>query len=160
MSQLGPEEARRALALLPGGVYLMTACFQTRRAGVVVRSVQPCAEEPPLLCVSLRKGHSIEPLIRDSRCFAICAVDREDRVLIRKFGSARPPDTQGDPFDWLEVEQLATGSPVLKGSSPVLDCEVYRHFDVEADHELYVGLVLGARSDPRAPEPRPRGAAT
>lgn len=38
-----------------------------------------------------------------------------------------------------------TGSPVLLRSIVAFDCEVVRHFDLEADHELFVGQVLASR---------------
>ena len=42
-------EARRALSLFPRGLYLLTACFDNKRAGQFVESVQPCAQEPLLI---------------------------------------------------------------------------------------------------------------
>src|SRR5437016_4844197 len=54
---------------------------------------------------------------------------------------------QACAFDWLEMERLSTGARVLKGAPTVLDCEIFRHLDLEADHELYIGLVVGARLD-------------
>jgi flavin reductase (DIM6/NTAB) family NADH-FMN oxidoreductase RutF len=143
MYMANADEVGRALGSLGRGLFLMTASYQNKRSGAVVRWVQPCADEPPLLCVALRTGHSINTLIRDSRSFALCAIE-DDRVLMRKF-EARAPDVPGDPFDWLETERMATGAPVLKRSTPVFDCAVLRHFDLEADHSLYVGQVVAAR---------------
>jgi flavin reductase (DIM6/NTAB) family NADH-FMN oxidoreductase RutF len=132
------------LAQIQSGVFVLTAQFEGKRAGVVVRSVQPCADEPPLLCVAVRRGHWIEPIVRDSHAFAICKSSAADRLLLRKFAeTSRPRD--GDPFDCVPLERLATGAPVLSRSPHVLDCEVLRHFDLEADHELYIGHVLAAR---------------
>ena len=140
----GPlAEARRALALFPRGSFLLTACFEHKRAGQIVQSVLPCAEEPMLICIAARKGHPIEPLIRDSHRFAVCRIDEEDKLLIRNFGS--PSAGRGDPFDSLEIDRLATGSPIPKRCLAALDCEVLRHLDVEADHELYIGQVVAGR---------------
>lgn len=139
-------EAKRALGMFPRGLYLLTSRFEHKRAGQFVEFVQPCSHEPLMICVAARKGHSVEPLIRDSRCFAVCRVDPDDKLLHRKFDSARTPDSAGDPFDSLEVERLATGAPVLRRAMAVLDCEVSLHLDLEADHELYIGVVVGARA--------------
>src|SRR5262245_446285 len=95
-------EARRALSMFPRGQFLLTSAFDHKRAGQFVESVQPCAEEPLLVCVSARKGHSIEPLIRDSHCFAVCRIDAEDKLLQKKFGPTRTPDASSDPFDSIE----------------------------------------------------------
>lgn len=144
-----PPEVVRAMELLPRGVFLLTAAFETKRAGQIVHWVQPCATEPALVCVAARNGHAVEPLIRDSHVFAVCRVDPEDRLLIRKFSPTRTPDDSGDPFDSFETERMATGAPVLKRASVVLDCEVVRHFDLEANHELYIGIVRAARCEVR-----------
>ena len=138
-------EARRALSMFPQGVYLITAAFEHKRAGQFVGSVQVCAEEPLLVCVAARKGHSIEPLIRDSRCFAVCHIDPDDKLLQKRFTPTRTPESQSDPFDALEVDQLVTGAPVPRRVKAAIDCQVVRHLDLEADHELYIGQVVGGR---------------
>lgn len=138
------EAAMSALGYLPGAAYLMTSSFEGRRAGVVVRYVQTCALEPLLVSVSLFRGHWIEPVIRDSRCFGLHLIDAEDRLLMRKFD----PDAKreaADPFDCLPLETLVSASPAPTRSRMSLDCEVVRHFDLEADHSLYIGQVIAAR---------------
>jgi flavin reductase (DIM6/NTAB) family NADH-FMN oxidoreductase RutF len=140
-----------ALTLLPSSVCIMSASYDRARAAAVVRWAMRCATEPPLVCVAVRKGHGVEPLIRDSRCFALNLVDRSDRLAMRTFG--REHALREDPFDALEVCVLATGSPVLARAAAALDCEVVRHFDLEeADHELYVGRVVHARINHQGPD--------
>lgn len=139
------SDARRALSFFPTGAYLLTSAFEQRRAGQLVASVQPCADEPMLVCIAARKGHTIEPLIRDSHAFAICRIDPDDRLLLKAFATLRTPDSPTDPFDSLETLRLITGAPIPARSLAALDCEVFRHLDVEADHELYIGRVLAGR---------------
>lgn len=154
MSSAPSSDPLRALAHLKSGLYVMTAQFETKRSGIVVRSVQAAAEEPPLVCVAVRRGHWIEPIIRDSHCFGVSKVGTVDRLLLRKFAeTARPRD--GDPFDCLPTVRLTTGAPILAKTSLALDCEVFRHIDIEADHELYIGLVVAARSGTPADETDP-----
>ncbi|MBX3364578.1 MAG: flavin reductase [Phycisphaeraceae bacterium] len=141
-----------ALDTIPGGAFIITSAFDGVRSGVIARSVQPCADEPRLVCVAVRKGHTVEPLIRDSRCFALCRVARTDRLVMRKFemSADHDPEKPQDPFDAFAIETMTTGSPILRKSDLVLDCEVVRHFDLEADCELFIGLVLAARIGPSA----------
>lgn len=134
-----------ALALLPSGHFLMTSAYDGKRAGQVVRSVQVCSETPTLICVAARKGHSISPLIRDSHAFAVCVIAPEDASILRRFDREWAPDELGDAFDALAVETLASAAPVLRRSIVAIDCEVVRHFDLEADHELYIGMPLKSR---------------
>lgn len=125
--------------------HVMTAAYAEDRAGVVIRSIQICADEPPLVSVAVRKGHTIEPVIRDSHAFAVCRISPEDRLLIKKFSQALPPDESDDPFVSIPCRALRTGAPVLDRSEMALDCEVVRHFDLEADCELYIGQVVAVR---------------
>lgn len=125
-------------------MYIMTAAYEDQRHGMRVLSVQQCGIEPRLIAVAARKGHPIEPIVRDSHAFAVCKVHESQKLVLRKF-STDPDPEDTDPFDAFNVETLRTGSPVLARSLAVFDCEVVRHFDLEADHEIFVGLVIAAR---------------
>lgn len=140
-----PALKHPALSMLPSGLFLMTSAFEGKRAGVLVSSVQPCAGDPPLVCVAMRKGHWIEPIIRDSRCFAICMIDANDRLVAKKFGDPGRQKDPVDPFDCFPLERLSTGAPIVKRAIAALDCEVVRHMDIEADYGLYVGLLRASR---------------
>lgn len=132
----------KALGLLPGGIYLITSCFEGKRAGATALAAMHCSSEPLLLCVASRKGHGIEPIIRDSHHFALCVLDPADKLMSRKFSTM---NREADNFDSLPVETLVSSSPIIKRSLLAFDCEVVRHFDMEADHELYIGRILAAR---------------
>jgi flavin reductase (DIM6/NTAB) family NADH-FMN oxidoreductase RutF len=138
-------EVLGALRHLPAGSYVLTAAFEGKRAGMLVHWVQPCADEPLLLCAAVRKGHRVEPLIRDSHAFAVCRIDPDDKLVSRKFSGGFTRDEAGDAFDSIGFETLSTGSPVIRRCICALDCEVVRHIDLEADHELYVGHVVAGR---------------
>lgn len=143
MLDVTPQDASAALARLPSGLYVMTSAFEGKRAGVCVRWVTQLAAEPPLIGVAMFRGHWVEPLIRDSHAFAICRVDDADRLIAKKF--ADPARREGDPFDCLPIETIVTGAPVIRRSLVALDCVVIRHLDLEADHSLYIGHVVGGR---------------
>jgi flavin reductase (DIM6/NTAB) family NADH-FMN oxidoreductase RutF len=148
-----PAAIERALGLLPTGRFLLTSAFDEDRRGVIVHSAQPCGREPWLLAVALRKGHAIEPVIRDARCFALNAVGEREKLFAKKFADHAPPDNEEDPFDAIPVRTLVTGAPVLKRPGLAYDCEVARHFDLESDCELYVGLVRAVRLPPAEDSP-------
>lgn len=133
-----------ALAMLPDGVFIITSRFEDDRSGLRVLCAMPCATEPVLVAVAARKGHSIEPLIRDSHHFALCVVSPDDRLLLHKFPMGAEP-RGGDPFDAIPTLNLGSGSPVPARCPAAFDCEVVRHFDLDADHEIYVGQVLAVR---------------
>ena len=142
-----------ALGRFPSGLYLMTSGFDGQRGGMLVYSVQRCGDEPALLCVAARKGHSIDPLIRDSRAFALGVLGDGDRLIQRRFqGSDSIPSENGpaqrdDPFDAIELTTLGTGSPIIPRCRTWFDCEVVRRVDLEAEMELFVGMVVGVLHD-------------
>ena len=150
------EEAQvieSALGYFPGGLFLMTAGFDNQRGGMLVHSVQRCGTDPALLCVAARKGHKIDPLIRDSRSFALGVLGDGDRLLERRFHSSdsapseQPIHGEDDPFDAIEMITLSTGSPIIPRCTTWFDCEVMRRVDLEAEMELFVGLVVGVLHD-------------
>jgi flavin reductase (DIM6/NTAB) family NADH-FMN oxidoreductase RutF len=145
-AQLCETDVDRVLSALGSGHFLLTSHHGGKRAGITTRWVMACAHTPLLVSAAVRRGHWIAPLIRDSHTFAICAVDPGATLLLRKCAeTSRPRD--GDPFDCLPTTRLATGSPIIEGEGLALDCEVRRHIDLEADYELYVGLVVATRVD-------------
>ena len=116
MDRLEALDSSRVLSLLPQGQFVMTSQFDGRRSGVLVRWVCACADEPLLISVSLRKGHWISPIIRDSRTFAVCRVQPSDRLVLKKFAeTTRAKD--GDPFDCMAVSQLVSGSLRSSGAT-------------------------------------------
>ena len=149
-SEIGP--IGDVLGLLAGPACVMTATHEGVRAGVVVRSCLPCADEPVLLAVAIRKGHRIDPLVRDSRSFVLCVLRADDRVSVRRFadlgdeseGGADEPGHFVDQFDAVRTTRLFSAAPVLVGCAAAIDCEVVRHVDLDADHALYVGQVMRA----------------
>ena len=134
------ETVGQALAKIPQGVFVMTSHFEDRVAGVMVSWVQQVAFEPPMVMVAIRKGRPITPLILDSHTFALCQVAKDDRLTMRKFFNSESGDEF--PFQSLELHRAATGAPIIAKSLAYLDCEVVRHVDVEADHDIYIGHIV------------------
>lgn len=133
-------ELARAFALMPSVSAVMTSAFEHKRGGIMVTRVMVCADEPPCIAIALPKGHRLATLVRDSHSFCLNLVDPKSRLLIKKFEHGSEPDT----FELLEHRPIVTGAPALGRALACLDCDVMRHFDLEADHEMYIGLVLGA----------------
>src|SRR5690606_19270788 len=83
-------------ARVPHGLFIMTAAHEDSSTGTLVRWVQRCSDDPVVILVSLRRGQGIEPLIRDSRAFAICQISEDDRFLQRKFSNRCTSATADD----------------------------------------------------------------
>lgn len=134
-----PIEIAAAMGKIPRGLFIMTAAHDQRRSGVLVKWVQRCSTQPPLLMVAVPKGQPVEPLIRDSRGFALCQIAEDDAFLFRKF--ATPHDRTDDPFVALDTRDGAYSAPIIERAMSYLDCEVVRHLDLDADHRLYIGRI-------------------
>jgi len=132
-----------AMAGLPTGRYVMTSVHEGQREGILVRSVSVCSDEPPLISVAARKGHPIDPVVRDARVFAVCALDAGDRLTERAF-SDDALVMGAEPFETLGSTTLMTGAPVLTRARIAFDCELVRRIDLEADHELFIGQVVAS----------------
>lgn len=138
---------------LPTNLYLLSAQFDDVRSGTLVMGVHQCASEPLLLCVPVRRGHRINPIIRDSRSFGLSSIEVNDRSMRRRFEHHPSAEEYHDPFDAVPVLTLETGSPILRSSVLAFDCEVVRHVDMDADHELYIGRVVAVRVNGDPPRP-------
>lgn len=156
VSRAAIPDILRALELLPAATCIMTAAYESRRSGIMVSRVMKCSDEPACVAVAVPTGRKLAMYIRDSHSFGLNLVDRSQRLLMRKFGDddgapGAAPLPGGDPFDLLEVRTLVTGSPILTRCVVGFDCEVVRHYDLEADHEIYIGLVLATHFGPPIP---------
>lgn len=133
----------KALGRIPQGLYILTACFEHRRRGVMVSWVQQASFDPPMVLVALRKGREIVPVIHDAHAFALSQVDQDDKLTLKKFAEPRRAGHRrdDDPLAGIETFRRATGAPIIRKSLSFMDCELIRHIDVEGDHDLYVGLI-------------------
>ncbi|MHC4948004.1 MAG: flavin reductase family protein [Planctomycetota bacterium] len=129
-----------AMIQIPNGLFVVTAAFEEARSGVLAHWVQQCSTTPPMIMVAMAKGQPVEPLIRDSRAFALCQVGADDRLLHRKFATA--PDRHDDPFISLSTRCAPSGAPIVERALSYLDCELVRLIDIEADHLVYIAQVL------------------
>lgn len=124
---------------IPTGFFVLTAAHGDVRCGAVVRWVQQCAKSPPMLVVAIEKGQALSAIIRDSHGFALCQLHRDERVLRRMLPAM--PENGVDPFISVPHLRTPSGAPVPLRAMSWFDCEMVRHIDIEADTEIYVGVV-------------------
>lgn len=124
---------------IPSGVFLLTGAFGEMRGASLVRWVQQVASQPPMLVIAIEKGQPLSPIIRDSRGFALCLIGAKDPVCTRLFRQL-PEHTQ-DPMISIPCMKTPSGAPVPLRATAWFDCEIIRHFDIEADHEVYIGCI-------------------
>ena len=128
-----------ALAQIPTGLFVLTSAHETSRSGVLVDWVQRCSSSPHMVMIGIQKGLSVEPLIRDSRFFALCQLPEEDRYLRRKFAHTHRPNE--DPFIAIVTRSAPRGSPIIERAMAYLECELARRIDLESDFAVIIGQV-------------------
>ena len=144
---MNPQAAiERVIGQIPNGLFLMTAAHEEARTGVLTTWVQQCSTDPPMIVVALAKGSPVEPFIRDTRSFALCLVNADDRLVQKRFGT--PPSRGEDPFVAIPVTIATTGAPILDRASVYFDCDLAGHLALDCDHRLYIGLVRAAGTPP------------
>jgi len=147
-TQMGAIDATAANGLLaalqqiPCGLFILSAASEGHRSGVLTRWAQPCSIDPPMLMTAIPTGLSIEPIIRNSRAFALGQISDCDRLLRRRF--AAPAERGEDPFITIPHWTTPTGSPVPERVHAYFECELIRHVDLDADHRLLVGKLIRA----------------
>jgi len=133
------DNLREAMRQIPSGLFIITCADEDERGGCLLKWVQQCADDPPMVMIALPRGLPLEPLIRNSRRFVLCQISADDRFLERKFAQCAPRDD--DPFESLDIQATAGGPPIIKRAMSYLDCEVIRHVELEADRRVLVGQV-------------------
>lgn len=145
-----PSELAQALGRIPSGMFVLTAHYEDQLDAIMVSWIQQVSFEPPMVMVSLHKGRSITPLICGSNHFGLCQVSQADKLMMRRFEIGMDQD---DPFQLLTLAHNTTSVPIIESSLTYMECEVVRHLDIEADHEIFIGKVVQSKIL-RSEEPR------
>lgn len=138
-----------ALGRIPAGMFILTACHEERRGGMLCSWVQQLCFEPPMVSVAVAKGRPIMPLISESRSFGLCQLSASDKVILRKFAGGSDPNE--DPFLGFDLVANDTDIPIFTSSMSYFECELASHLDVEGDHDLFVGKVIAGKSNGSEP---------
>ena len=143
---------RKSLGKIPNGLFVLTSQHEDRRGGLVVSWVQQVCDTPPMVSVAIEKGKAIMPLISESRRFALCQLSANDRLMQRKF--AKDTELNEDPFLGFTLRPSVMGKvPIMSESMAWLECELSCHMDVEGDHDLFVGRILGGGTNGKGDDP-------
>jgi flavin reductase (DIM6/NTAB) family NADH-FMN oxidoreductase RutF len=138
-----------ALGRIPSGMFILTACHEERRGGMLCSWVQQLCFEPPMISVAVAKGRPIMPLISESRCFGLCQLSKDDKVVLRKFAGGN--NVSEDPFLGFDLLHNTSGIPIFSSAMAYVECELAAHLDVEGDHDLFVGKILAGKANAAEP---------
>ena len=147
---LNPETASALFRRLDCEVWLVTACADGRRGGLIATFVRQASIVPslPRVVAGLAKRHYTHDLVEQSGAFALHLLGEEHLEWARRFGLRSGRSI--DKLDGLEVRSGRSGAPILPEARGWLDCRVEARLDT-GDRTIYLAEIL----DAKAPDPRP-----
>jgi flavin reductase (DIM6/NTAB) family NADH-FMN oxidoreductase RutF len=146
---------RRVFWTMPSGLYLVGSRAGDRRNLMTANWVTQVSREPKLIGVSVEREALTHELIESGRSFAISIVDREDRVIVRKF--VKPVESTGHEATLNGIaffDAPSTGVPVLGSALGFLDCRLERAIEL-GSHTFFIGEVVNAHLGDRAASAHP-----
>jgi flavin reductase (DIM6/NTAB) family NADH-FMN oxidoreductase RutF len=130
----------RALGRIPTGLYVVTTVLDGKRAGFVGSFLVQTGFSPPTVCVAVSREREHLRGIHRSEHFAVSILDEASKGLMQPFFKKGLPD----PFEGLDLGEVAGGAPVLTGSLAWLACKVIGEHELP-DHVVVFGEVVDAR---------------
>lgn len=128
------------------GVVVVTATHPDGRdAGLVMVSLAPVSQEPPLVLWSVDKRSGSLDVWLQSPGYALHLLAADQEALAWQFAKRGP-----EKFDGLAVRRGLLGAPLLDGAAAVIECAMHAQHD-GGDHVILVGRVIGTTVTDRPP---------
>ena len=142
MSPPTPDDLRRAMALVPTPVTVVTAPGDAAPAGATANAVASLSLDPPLMLVCLDRASRTLAAVRQAGRFAVNVLGAEGEAHARGFATTAPHTDKWDGVGWTE----RAGVPVMDEALIWTACELRDLLD-GGDHVIVTGAVvdLGAR---------------
>jgi 3-hydroxy-9,10-secoandrosta-1,3,5(10)-triene-9,17-dione monooxygenase reductase component len=128
---------RRAMALLPTGVSVVTALANGAPAGATAGAVSSLSLDPPLMLAALDRGSRTLGALRESHHFAVNVLGAENEELAHRFSTKEHHTVKWDGIEWTE----RAGAPWITGSVLAVTCAL-RDLHDGGDHVIATGEVL------------------
>lgn len=140
------DTLRAATGAWATGVVVVTATHPDGRdAGLVMVSLAPVSQEPPLVLWSVdRRSGSLDVWL-GAPAYALHLLAADQEALAWQFAKQGP-----EKFEGLVVARGVTGAPLLDGAAAVLECAMHAQHD-GGDHVILVGRVVAATVTDRPP---------
>jgi 3-hydroxy-9,10-secoandrosta-1,3,5(10)-triene-9,17-dione monooxygenase reductase component len=140
------DTLRAATGAWATGVVVVTARHSDGRdAGLVMVSLAPVSQEPPLVLWSVdRRSGSLDVWL-EAPGFALHLLAADQEALAWQFAKKGE-----EKFAGLALGRGSTGAPLLDGAAAVLECVTHAQHD-GGDHVILVGRVVAAAVHDRPP---------
>ncbi len=139
----------RALACIPGGLFVLTVGSGAARAAALLSFVQQVGFDPPTVAFAIKKGRDhLLQLLRAERRFCLAVVPADGKAMLGHFAAGFAPGV--DPLAGVAHATSRHGVPYPSAGCAHLACELVGEVDW-TDHLLLCGKVVDgdAVSEPR-----------
>lgn len=131
-----PRGFRRCLGQFATGVTVMTATVDGGQVGVTANSFSSLSLDPPLILWSIARSSRSFSAFEKADHFAVNILAAEQIDLSQRFAS-----TSDDKFEGVLWEPGSCGSPLISGTTGILECRSEaRH--AGGDHLILIGRVV------------------
>jgi flavin reductase (DIM6/NTAB) family NADH-FMN oxidoreductase RutF len=144
---VSPDEFRRAMRHLSGGVSVITVGQGREITGMTVTSVTSLSVEPPSLIVSVNRSASSWPLLKQRGTFGVNILNADQSGIADRF-AGRNGVAGADRFKGATWVTRVSGTPLLADALAAIDCEV-EHIVERHSHAIVIGRPLGMLLSPR-----------
>jgi flavin reductase (DIM6/NTAB) family NADH-FMN oxidoreductase RutF len=136
------DPIKDALHMMAYGFYAITSRSDEDINAMVANWVMQASFEPRLIALGLQKTSYSHNLIEAGQVFAVNIFNKADAEAIKPFTKSRykKPDKMEDV---VYTEGPETGCPILDIAAAYLECRVVGKLDVDGDHDIVVGEVVG-----------------
>lgn len=129
------QDFRAGLALLPGGVSVVTTAGSEGLAGFTASAVCSVTDSPPTVLVCMNRGSHAYPHFARNRVLCVNVLGGAQQHLSQLFADRQV--TMPERFARCAWSAAATGSPALEGALVHLDGDITAAHDV-GTHSIFI----------------------
>jgi flavin reductase len=142
------RDLRTALGTFATGVTVITTAGAADPYGMTANAFSAVSLDPPLVLVCVKSDSQGCECIRQNGVFAVNVLTAEQEPISRYFAS-RDRTRGAESFSQIPHRTVATGAPVLDGTTAYLDCSLHGSYSA-GDHVIFIGEVLALGFSPDA----------
>jgi 3-hydroxy-9,10-secoandrosta-1,3,5(10)-triene-9,17-dione monooxygenase reductase component len=140
------DTLRIAMGAWATGVVVVTTTHPDGRdAGLVMVSLAPVSQDPPLVLWSVDRNSGSLDVWLEAPGFALHLLADDQEPLAWQFARKGP-----EKFDGLALTRGLIGAPILAGAAATIECAAHAQHD-GGDHVILVGRVVATTVSERSP---------
>jgi flavin reductase (DIM6/NTAB) family NADH-FMN oxidoreductase RutF len=136
---------RQLLGRFATGVTVLTSRHNGEPIGMTANSLASVSLDPPLVLVSVEKGHDMHTAMEKGTHYVFNILSSEQEALSRRFATSEP-----DRFRSVSYRENDRGIAILDGVVAHIECEKVTAVPA-GDHTTFIGLVVGGDATDRHP---------